>query len=270
MHKRWVTCTALSWGLEEAMSRVMRFPRDRRHTYFFLERARENAPIFLDTDVDMSNLRRLRESAKQNGNNVSYITYLIKVISEVIAKYPRANSSVKSSLIPSMVLYDRVVAKFTLDKTGFGERLVLSALVEDSDKKSIDEIQKEIDLYKAANYEDSQAFAAVRKLNALPFVLGRRLYGFVLAKLGKRQQIQGSFTVTSLGHSRVNSFFPISATTLAFGVGAMKDSAVVVNGEVVIRPMMRLSMVFDHRAIDGAMAGEILNEIGEGIERYGA
>lgn len=248
----------------------MRFPRDRRHTYFFLERARENAPILLDTDMDMSSIRRRRELQKEQGVNASYISYLIKVISEVVAKYPRANSSVKSSLIPSLVLYDRVVAKFTLDKTGFGERLVLAALVKDSDKKSIEEIQQDIDHYKAADYEGSEVFAAVRKLNALPFLLGRWLYGFVLGKLSKRQEIQGSFTVTSLGHGRVNGFFPISSTTLAFGVGAIKDSVVVIDGEMVIRPMMRLSMVFDHRAIDGAMAADILNDIGERIERYGA
>jgi pyruvate/2-oxoglutarate dehydrogenase complex dihydrolipoamide acyltransferase (E2) component len=110
----------------------------------------------------------------------------------------------------------------------------------------------------------------VRKLNALPLILGRWLYGLVLDNLSKRQEIQGSFTVTSLGHSRVNGFFPISSTTLAFGVGEIKDSVVVVDGEMVIRPMMRLSMVFDHRAIDGAMAADILNDIGEGLERYGA
>jgi pyruvate/2-oxoglutarate dehydrogenase complex dihydrolipoamide acyltransferase (E2) component len=247
----------------------MRYPRDRRHTYFFLERARESAPVLLDTDIDMTSIRHQRVLHKEQGVNASYISYLIKVISEVVAKYPQANSSVKAALIPGIVLYDRVVAKFTLDKTGFGERLVLAALSKDSDKKSIEEIQKDIDHYKAADYEDSEAFAAVRKLNSLPFILGRWLYGFVLGKLYKRQEIQGSFTVTSLGHSRVNGFFPISSTTLAFGVGAIKDSVVVVDGEMLVRPMMRLSMVFDHRAIDGALAADILNDIGDGMERYG-
>jgi pyruvate/2-oxoglutarate dehydrogenase complex dihydrolipoamide acyltransferase (E2) component len=252
------------------MSKIVRFPRDRRHTYFFLERARENAPILLDTDIDMSSISRQRKLQKEQGVQVSYISYLIKVISGVVAKYPQANSSVKAALIPCLVSYERVVAKFTLDKTGFGERLTLAALVKDSDKKSIEAIQQDIDYYKTADYENSEAFAPVRKLNALPLILGRWLYGLVLDNLSKRQEIQGSFTVTSLGHSRVNGFFPISSTTLAFGVGEIKDSVVVVDGEMVIRPMMRLSMVFDHRAIDGAMAADILNDIGEGLERYGA
>lgn len=251
------------------MSRVAAFPRHRRHTYYFLEKARENAPVLLDTDVDMAAIREQREHAKRNGLSTSYISYIIKVISAVLVKYPQANASVKPSFIPTIMQYDRVVAKFTLDKSYGNQAMVLSALVNDSDKKSIAEIQQDIDHYKSADYEESEAFATVRKLNGFPFWLGRRLYGFVLNKLAKRQQIQGSFTVTSLGHSRVNGFFPISSTTLAFGVGAINDSAVVVNGEVVIRPMLRLSMVFDHRVIDGAMAAAILSDVSAGIEHYG-
>ena len=252
------------------MSTVTPFPRNRRHTYFFLERARANAPILLDTTLDMSRVGLHRDAQKEQGVHASYISYLIKVMSEVIAKYPQANSSVKAALLPNLVLYDKVVAKFTMDKSAQGQRMVLAALVEDSDKKTIDAIQQDIDRYKAAEYEQGEAFAAVRKLNALPFPLGRWLYGKVLGTLSKRQQIQGSFTVTSLGHTRVDGFFPISSTTLAFGVGAIKDAVVVVDGAMVIRPMMRLSMVFDHRAIDGAMAADILHDIGAGVERYAA
>lgn len=250
------------------MGKIMPFSRHRRHTYFFLQQARENAPVLLDTQVDMSAVRNHRERMKGEGVNASYISYLIKVISAVVADYPRANSSVKSSLIPSLVAYDRIVAKFTLDKTGFDERMVLSALIEDSDKKDIAQIQADIDRFKNAEYEKSDEFAAVRKLNSLPFLLGKKIYASVLGKLSKRQEIQGSFTVTSLGHSRVEGFFPISSTTLAFGVGAIKDTPVVVGEDIVIRPMMRLSMVFDHRAIDGAMAADILNDIGTGLEAY--
>ncbi|MGR9051692.1 MAG: 2-oxo acid dehydrogenase subunit E2 [Gammaproteobacteria bacterium] len=245
----------------------MAFPRHRRHTYLFLERARDNAAVLLDAELDMSNVRLSRAAYKEQGIDISYISFLIKAISEVLTRYPRANSSVLSSWYPRMVLYDRVAAKFTLDKTGYGERMVLSGLVDASDKKTIEEIQRDIDRYKAADYENSEAFAAVRKLNGLPLLLARRLYGWLLDKASKRQAIQGSFTVTSLGHRRVEGFVPISSTTLAFGVGTIKDTVAVADGAVVVRPMMRLSMVFDHRAIDGAMAADILDDIIEAVER---
>ncbi|MEN9865198.1 MAG: hypothetical protein RL748_788 [Pseudomonadota bacterium] len=250
------------------MSQIIPFPQHRRHTWFFLDHARSNAPILLDTEIDMSRIQALRARYKAHGPSPSYISFLIHAISQVVAQHPQANSSVKDGWSPSIIRYERVVAKFTLDKTGFGERMVLSALIADSNQKSVPQIQADIERYKAATYENSSEFAAVKKLNSVPFRLGRMLYGMVLGKLAKRQEIQGSFTITSLGHSRVQGFFPISSTTLAFGVGAIRDAAVVVDGQIVVRPMMRLSMVFDHRALDGALAADILHQIGSAIEQF--
>jgi pyruvate dehydrogenase E2 component (dihydrolipoamide acetyltransferase) len=41
----------------------------------------------------------------------------------------------------------------------------------------------------------------------------------------------------------------------------MEDKAVVRNGEIVIRPMMTLSLTADHRIIDGATAAEFLQRV---------
>ena len=55
---------------------------------------------------------------------------------------------------------------------------------------------------------------------------------------------------------------------LSFGVGAIQRTPVVIDNEILIRPMMGLTLSFDHRAIDGAMAADILRDVKAGLEHY--
>ena len=52
---------------------------------------------------------------------------------------------------------------------------------------------------------------------------------------------------------------PGTSVTIAFGVIAPR--AVVVDGEVVPRPTVTLSLTFDHRVLDGAAAGRALTDL---------
>lgn len=50
------------------------------------------------------------------------------------------------------------------------------------------------------------------------------------------------------------------------GVGTMKDKPVVVRGQVMVKPIITLSLAFDHRILDGAPAAIFLNTIKEILE----
>lgn len=78
----------------------------------------------------------------------------------------------------------------------------------------------------------------------------------------------GTFTISNLGMFGIDTFSPIiNQPELAIlGVNAMVDKVVVVNGEIVIRPMMNLSLTADHRVIDGAMAAKFLKRFADIIK----
>ena len=86
-------------------------------------------------------------------------------------------------------------------------------------------------------------------------------------------EITGStFTITNLGMYGVDDFTPIinQPESAILGVGAIKDRPVVVDGTVVIRPLMKLSLSFDHRLVDGSVAAEFLRRVRELLENpYG-
>ena len=73
----------------------------------------------------------------------------------------------------------------------------------------------------------------------------------------------GTFSVTNLGSVNVDAFNPLLDPPQVgiLGVGRVVQKPAVFEGDVVIRSMCFLSLTFDHRAVDGYPAGELLKAI---------
>ena len=82
-------------------------------------------------------------------------------------------------------------------------------------------------------------------------------------KLIPEQYEGGSITVSNLGMYGVEEFIaiinPPEAGILA--VGGVEDTAVVEAGQIVVRPLMKVTMSCDHRVIDGATGARFLRTL---------
>lgn len=248
---------------------VSPLPNARRHTYHFLHYAREFRSVYIDTEVDMSAVMRRRERRKAAGERISYVAFLIEGIAQAIRVHPEANVVVSGGVAPKLARYTDIDAKFTVDKTIGGHRVVLSGWIPNADTMPLVEMQKLIEYYRDREASDIRELANVRKLQSLPVWLGSLLYRLAMGKLAARPKLQGTFSITSLGHRPVQTFYPLISNTLCFGVGAIEDKPTAVEGDIVIRPMMRLGLAFDHRAIDGALAADLLADVKRRLERGG-
>lgn len=78
----------------------------------------------------------------------------------------------------------------------------------------------------------------------------------------------GSFTVTNLGMTGIDWFTPILNPPQVgiLGLSRMTDRPVVRNGSLAIAPMSTLTLVFDHRAVDGHPAALFLRSVREHLE----
>jgi pyruvate dehydrogenase E2 component (dihydrolipoamide acetyltransferase) len=78
----------------------------------------------------------------------------------------------------------------------------------------------------------------------------------------------GTFTITNLGMYNIESFTPIinQPQVAILGVNKMTDTPVVINGEITVRPLMKFSLTFDHRAVDGSVAAEFMNTLKKFME----
>jgi pyruvate dehydrogenase E2 component (dihydrolipoamide acetyltransferase) len=78
----------------------------------------------------------------------------------------------------------------------------------------------------------------------------------------------GTFTITNLGTYDIDAFTPIINLPEAaiLGVGRIQPKPVVQDGQIVVRQVWTLSLVFDHRLVDGAPAARFLQRIKQFIE----
>lgn len=79
----------------------------------------------------------------------------------------------------------------------------------------------------------------------------------------------GIFTITNLGGFGIDAFTPIInfPETAVLGVGAIrKELVVLANGDLAVRDRMTLSLTFDHRVVDGALAARFLQALVRLIE----
>jgi pyruvate dehydrogenase E2 component (dihydrolipoamide acetyltransferase) len=78
----------------------------------------------------------------------------------------------------------------------------------------------------------------------------------------------GTFTISNLGMYGVDAFNAIINAPQAaiLAAGRIVDRVVAVNGQPAVRPMMTLTLSFDHRVVDGARGAEFLTTLAALIE----
>lgn len=236
---------------------------ERRHTWHFLREIRQISPVHLDTEVDMSEILTRRAA----GTHHSTVTHVLCAAARVLADHPEANAAIRGRWFPRVARYSGVNGKFTLDRTLGGRRIVLSAVLPDLERAGLDEVQREVERLRDADPAVEPDFAGARLLQRLPVPVGVVLFRLGVRPLAGRGRRLGTFAVTSLGHRAVDGFYSVGGTTITLGVGRITPRPVVREGAVVVvAPVMRLSLTFDHRVLDGAEAADVLTEIKETLE----
>ena len=195
-----------------------------------------NTPHFyLMREVDVSQLVKWRESfAQRVEQKVTYTDLLIRIVAESLRRHPRANAIwFEGKLIQREEI--NVAIAIALD-----DGLVAPAVI-NADKLTVEEI-------------------AVLRQDLIQRAKQHQL------KLDELQS--GCITISNLGMYGIDVFSAIisSPQPAILAVGRILEKPVVVNGEIVIRPMMSLTLSCDHRVIDGVLGAEVLSTISELIE----
>ena len=201
-----------------------------------LESVQTSPAVSFNIKVDTTAMKQLRDDLKDN-IKVSYTDILVKIVSMVLLKYPLLNSTVDGDEIVTRNYVNMGVAVAL--PTG-----LLGPVVRFSNVKGLKDISKDI--------KDLGERARTNKLTP------DELSG-------------GTFTISNLGMFGIESFTPIinQPEAAILGVNAIIQEPVAINGEVVIKPMMNLSLTADHRVVDGAVAAEFMSKLKEYIEKPG-
>ncbi|MGW2787493.1 2-oxo acid dehydrogenase subunit E2 [Streptomyces populi] len=246
--------------------------KERRHTLAFLDEIRAISPVFLGTDVDMTAVLDHRDgtSTFPGARKYSIVTYVLHTAARVLIAHPEANAAVRGRIRQRVARYSGANGKLTLDRTVNGRRIVLSALLPGLERSSLAAVQEQVEHFRDGDFAAMPEFAGARVLQSVPRPVGGLLFRLGVRPLARRGDSFGTFAVTSLGHRPVDDFYSVGGTTITLGVGRITQRPVVRGEEVVAAPVMRLSLTFDHRVIDGAEAADVLADLKEALERFRA
>jgi len=197
------------------------------------------ARVTLVMDVDATEFVAMRERIKARvvdewGFAPGYNDILAKIVAAALRKFPYMNARLTSDAIEYLRPINLGMAVDT-------ERGLLVPVIRNADQKSLRQFGQE--------FRDLADRARNRKL------LPEDLSG-------------GTFTITSLGAFGVDAFTPVINLPEAaiLGVGRIAPKVVPRDGQPVIRTMCTLSLVFDHRLVDGAPAARFLSYIRDLVE----
>jgi 2-oxoglutarate dehydrogenase E2 component (dihydrolipoamide succinyltransferase) len=201
----------------------------------------QNSAAMLTTfnEVDMSAIMALRGSykdafEKKHKTKLGFMSFFVKAAVAALKEFPAVNAEIDGEDIVYKNFYDIGVAVSTPNG------LVVPVL-RDADEKSFAKIEGDIVDY------------------------GKRASE---GKLAINEMQGGTFTITNGGVFGSMMSTPIlnAPQSGILGMHSIKERAVVVNGQIVIRPMMYIALSYDHRIVDGREAVSFLYRIKEAIE----
>lgn len=215
--------------------------RMRKKTAERLVQAKQ-ATAYLTTfnEIDMKPVMDIRSRLKdgfekQHGTRIGFMSFYIKACCQALKAFPAVNSQLDGSDIIYHSYYDIGVA-VSLD-----EGLIVP-VVRDADQLSFAEIESSI---------------------------------VTLAQRAKHKQLLpdeltgGTFTITNGGvfGSLMSTPIPAYPQTAILGMHTIKKRPVVIDDQIVVRPMMYVALTYDHRVIDGKDAVSFLALVRDFVEQ---
>jgi 2-oxoglutarate dehydrogenase E2 component (dihydrolipoamide succinyltransferase) len=199
----------------------------------------EAAMLTTFNEVDMSAVMKLRKQhqekfVERHGLKLGFMSFFTKAVTHALQAVPQVNARIEGNEVVTQHFYDIGVAVGT-------DKGLMVPVLRDCDQKSFAEIEGDIIAYAKAARDGKM------KMSDLEGGV------FTISNGG----IYGSMLSTPI----VNHPQPA-----ILGLHNITERAVVINGEIVARPMMYLALSYDHRLIDGKEAVTFLVKIKEVIE----
>ncbi|WP_339249457.1 dihydrolipoamide acetyltransferase family protein [Sporosarcina sp. FSL W8-0480] len=198
--------------------------------------SKHTAPhVTLLDEIDVTELvahrKKFKEIAAEKDIKLTYLPYVVKALVSTLREFPQLNTSLDDEK-------EEIIQKhyYNIGIAADTDRGLLVPVIKHADRKSVFAISDEI----------SQLATKARD-----------------GKLSPSEMKGASTSITNIGSAGGQWFTPIinHPEVAILGIGRISEKPIVKNGEIVAAPMLALSLVFDHRVIDGVTGQQALNHI---------
>ncbi|PCK21994.1 branched-chain alpha-keto acid dehydrogenase subunit E2 [Bacillus pumilus] len=196
--------------------------------------------VTLTSEIDMTKAKEMRKQLlpaieKETGYRLSFTEIIIHAVSSVLTRHPQINMTFEEN---ELQFHEDVhIGLAVAVKDG-----LMVPVISHANQKGLKQLTKEA----------KEIGQNARDQKLLP------------------DQLKGStFTISNLGMYAIDTFTPIinQPEVAILGVGRIQEKPVVIDGEIQVRPMMGVSLSFDHRVVDGAPAAAFLTDLKKVLEQ---
>jgi 2-oxoglutarate dehydrogenase E2 component (dihydrolipoamide succinyltransferase) len=229
-------------GLERSEQRVPMTRLRARIAERLIEAQQSAAMLTTFNEVDLTKVMSLRSRyrdrfEKDHGVRLGFMSFFAKAVVESLKKFPVVNASIEGTDVIYHNYYDIGIAVST-------ERGLMVPVIRDVDQMSFAEFERELgDIAKKAQS----------------------------GTIGMEDLTGGTFTITNGGIFGSMMSTPIlnQPQSAILGMHNIQKRPMVIDDEIVVRPMMYLALTYDHRIIDGKDSVQFLVSIKELLEDPG-
>jgi len=192
--------------------------------------ARTSVPVILTMEVDATQLTDL----KSEGVKVGFSAFAVKAVGKALEKNPALNSTIEGEEITTYSDINVAVAINT-------DQGLVAPVIRNANEKSLEELENQV-----------QALAGKAKEN----------------RLTVQELTGGTFTITNLGGYDVDLFAPVinPPQCAILGLGRITYKPFALGEKVTAKPSTIITLVFDHRIVDGVPAARFLQDIKRNLE----
>lgn len=188
--------------------------------------------VSMFAEVDMTECERRRaqlQAAPGSTRKVTATAFILRALALTLQAHPRVNALLRENEVE--LLDDINLALAVSVDEG-----LMAPVIRNADQKSVEELARES---------------------------GELASGARAGTLSPRSYQRGTFTLTNLGMTGIDAFSPIINPPQIgiLGVSRVIQKPVVRDGAVTVAPMMGMTLVFDHRALDGYPAALFLSDL---------
>ncbi len=217
-------------------------------------------------EVDVTRARAfLREHKANTGESLSFTAFLIACLAKAVDENKAVQAFRKGS--KRLILFEEVDVYTLIERDVAGQIPIMSSIIRAANRKTVREIHQEI---RAAQVQD--VAKVVRWFQFFPALLFRPFF-WVFSWIGRRYPQMWKKYVGTVGITAVGMFgngagwgIPPALPTLMMTVGGIGEKPVIIDGQIVMRDYLSLTISFDHDIIDGAPAARFTKRLKELIE----
>ncbi len=221
----------VSKGLQPAVQRIFKLEGIRKAVAERLSfTARTAVPVTITMEADASKLVAMKEKE----SHIAFTAFAVKAAAKTLEKHIAINSTIEGDTV---TIYSDINVAVAINT----ERGLVAPVIQKANKRSLKELNAAIDDLSQKSVEN---------------------------RLSVEELTGGTFTVTNLGGYDVESFAPVinPPQCAILGLGRIAYRPFALGARVSARPSTLLTLVFDHRIVDGVPAAKFLQDLKRHLE----